>query len=147
MNPKLVYLVQADTTVGFSSSCDERLSAVKQRSLSQKILQTVDSFHTLTFYTRVPQKFKKRVRNSKKTTFIYPNLKSFRVISKDCEFYDFLQKFNILYSTSANKTKTNFERDFAYENAEVIVEDVNGFSEKTASKIFKLTKSRILKIR
>ena len=83
MDSSLVYLVQTDTTVGFSSSSDEKLSAIKQRPQSKKILHTIDSFKILQEYTRVPKKFRKRVRNSKKTTFIYPNGKSFRVIPKE----------------------------------------------------------------
>ena len=100
MDSSLVYLVQTDTTVGFSSSNDEKLSLIKQRPTNQKILQTVDSFKTLKQNTRVPKEFRKRVRNSKKTTFIYPNTHSFRVISKDDRFFRFIHKFKSLYSTS-----------------------------------------------
>ncbi len=105
MDSKLVYLVQTDTTVGFSSFDDEKLSLLKQRPLSQKILQTVDSFKTLKENTRVPKKFRKKIRQMKKTTFIYPNGNSFRVINKNDSFYDFISKFGKLYSTSANQTK------------------------------------------
>jgi tRNA A37 threonylcarbamoyladenosine synthetase subunit TsaC/SUA5/YrdC len=147
MDSKLVYLVQTDTTVGFSSSDDEKLSALKQRPPTQKILQTVDSFKTLNQNTRVPKKFRKRVRNSKKTTYIYPNKMSFRVISKKSVFYDFIHKFNILYSTSANKTGRNYDKSFANEASEIIVEDKNNFFETTASKIIKINKSTIFRIR
>ena len=147
MDSSLVYLVQTDTTVGFSSSSDEKLSLVKQRPLSKKILNTVDSFSTLSKNTRVPKNFRQKVRNSKKTTFIYPNGNSFRVVDKNSKFYDFIHKFAILYSTSANKTSKNFEREFALENAEVIVEDKRGFFETTASRIFKLSRKRVKKIR
>lgn len=147
MDSSLVYLVQTDTTVGFSSSSDEKLSLVKQRSLSQKILNTVDSFFTLNKNTRVPKKFRKNVRNSKKTTFIYPNGNSFRVVDKSLEFYDFINKFGILYSTSANKTSKNFEKEFAYEVAEIIVEDKKGFFETKASNLIKLSKKRLKKLR
>ena len=44
MNKDLIYLVQTDTTVGFSSASAEKLSDVKQRPVSKKILYTVDSF-------------------------------------------------------------------------------------------------------
>ncbi len=44
MNLDLVYLVQTDTTVGFSSFDDEKLSNIKQRPSNQKILKTLDSF-------------------------------------------------------------------------------------------------------
>lgn len=108
MNPDLVYLVQTDTTVGFSSSNDEKLSNIKQRPSNQKILKTLDSFVTLKEFARVPKKFRKIVRNSSKTTFIYPNLNSFRVVKSESIFFDFIKKFRVLSSTSANKTKKKF---------------------------------------
>ena len=90
MDKNLIYLVQTDTTVGFSSFDDEKLSNVKQRAINQKNLKTVDSFSSLKEFTRVPKKYRKIVRNSKKTTFIYPNSNSFRVINKDEPFYNFI---------------------------------------------------------
>jgi tRNA A37 threonylcarbamoyladenosine synthetase subunit TsaC/SUA5/YrdC len=147
MNSSLIYLVQTDTTVGFSSSSDEKLSIVKQRPLTKKILNTVDSFDTLKKNTRIPKNFRKKVRNSNKTTFIYPNGMSFRVVNKDSAFYDFIHKFGILYSTSANKTAEKFEKDFATIGADILVEDKNGFYETTASTIIKLSKRTLKKIR
>lgn len=147
MDSSLVYLVQTDTTVGFSSLNDEKLSTIKQRPTSKKILHTVDSFKTLTQYTRVPKDFRKKVRNSKKTTFIYPNTKSFRVVNKDSNFYDFINKFGILYSTSANKTAEKFDKDFATIGADIIVEDKRGFYETKASRIIKLSKKSLKIIR
>lgn len=147
MDSALVYLVQTDTTVGFSSSSDEKLSLLKQRPQTKKILNTVDSFSTLNKNTRVPKKFRKKVRNSKKTTFIYPNGHSFRVVDKNSDFYNFIHKFGVLYSTSANKTTEKFERDFAQNGAEIIVEDKRGFYETKASTIIKLSKKQSLKLR
>jgi len=142
MDSSLVYLVQTDTTVGFSSSDDEKLSLVKQRPRSKKILNTVDSFKTLKKYTRVPKKFRKQVRRSSLTTFIYPNEKSFRLINSNINFHSFIQKFGILYSTSANKTGKSFEYEFAQMHSDIIVEDKNGFFESSASRIIKINKSR-----
>ncbi|NCB13523.1 MAG: Sua5 YciO YrdC YwlC family protein [Erysipelotrichia bacterium] len=147
MDSNLIYLVQTDTTVGFSSSSDEKLSLLKQRPQTKKILNTVDSFSTLNKNTRVPKKFRKKVRNSKKTTFIYPNGHSFRVVDKNSDFYNFIHKFGVLYSTSANKTTEKFERDFAQNGAEIIVEDKRGFYETKASTIIKLSKKQSLKLR
>ena len=147
MDSSLVYLVQTDTTVGFSSLNDEKLSLIKQRPTSKKILHTVDSFKTLNQKARVPKEFRKLVRNSKKTTFIYLNGNSYRVVDKKSDFYNFINKFKILYSTSANKSSKNFEEDFALDIAEVIVEDKKGFFETKASKIVKLSKKRAKKIR
>lgn len=147
MNKDLIYLVQTDTTVGFSSSNDEKLSAIKQRPSSQKILQTLDSFDTLKNKTRVPKNFRKKVRNSKKTTFIYPNKNSYRVISKDNAFHPFISKFTNLYSTSANLSTKSFDMDFAKENSDIIVYTKDDFSEKNSSNIFILSKNRVKKIR
>ena len=147
MDSSLVYLVQTDTTVGFSSLNDEKLSFIKQRATSKKILHTVDSFKTLNQNTRVPKNFRKKVRNSKKTTFIYPNGKSFRVVNTNSRFYEFIHKFGILYSTSANKTAESFDKDFAIIGADVIVEDKRGFFETKASKILKISKKTLKIIR
>lgn len=147
MDSSKVYLVQTDTTVGFSSSYDEKLSRAKQRPSNQKILQTVESFSTLQQKTRIPKKYKKRIRNSSKTTFIYPNLNSFRVVSPKSSFYAFIKKFKILYSTSANKTSHSFNYDFAIKKSDTTVESKEGFFETTASSIYKVTKSKIKKIR
>lgn len=143
MDSSLVYLVQTDTTVGFSSLSDEKLSFIKQRPTSKKILHTVDSFKTLNQNTRVPKKFRKIVRNSKKTTFIYVNQKSFRVVNQESKFYDFIHKFSILYSTSANKTTHKFEREFAISGADILVEDKRNFFETKASRLIKLSKKRL----
>lgn len=147
MDSSLVYLVQTDTTVGFSSFNDEKLSTIKQRPKTKKILNTVDSFCTLNKHTRIPKKFRKKVRNSKKITFIYPNKMSFRVVKKSSNFFDFIHKFGILYSTSANKTAEKFDREFATLGADILVEDKKGFYETTASTIIKLSKQNLKKIR
>ena len=142
MDSFLVYLVQTDTTVGFSSSNDEKLSLIKQRPTSKKILHTVDSFKTLNQNTRIPKRFRRVIRNSKKTTYVYPNLKSFRVVDKRSKFYDFIHKFKILYSTSANKTAENFNKEFAILGADILVEDKRDFFETKASRILKVSKKR-----
>jgi len=142
-----VYLVQTDTTVGFSSFSDEKLTNIKQRPNSQKMLQTVDSFKTLNSFTRVPKEHRKKVRHSKKTTFIYPNGNSYRVIFQDSNFYNFIKKFKSLYSTSANLTGKNFDEIFAKEKSDVIVYTKDNFNETTASTIYKLSKIKKKKIR
>ncbi|AXX92188.1 Sua5 YciO YrdC YwlC family protein [Malaciobacter molluscorum LMG 25693] len=147
MNPKFVYLVQSDTTVGFSSTDDEKLSNLKKRPTTQKVLQVVDSFNTLKQNARVPKLHKKRVRRSKKTTFIYPNTLSFRVIPRDDMFYDFVHKFKKIYSTSANITTKHFDEEFATKNAQVVVETKEGFSETISSSIYLLKKKKLKKIR
>lgn len=143
----LVYLVQTDTTVGFSSSDDEKLSLIKNRSTSQKILQTVDSFKTLKTKTRIPNKFKNRVRRSKNSTYIYENKNSFRVIDKNDCFSPFISKFQTLYSTSANHTKKVFDENFSLKACDIVVYNKKSFEEKKSSKIYKISRNKICKIR
>ena len=145
MNRDKIYLVQTDTTVGFLSQNKEVLNIIKGRKKSQKILREVDSLKTLKEFVRVPNRFKKQVRNAKKTTFIYKNGESFRVV-KDERHLEFLKKFKWMYSTSANITGCKFDEKWAREVADIIVED-GGFFEGEASKIYKISRERIKRIR
>lgn len=147
MDASKVYLVQTDTTVGFLSNDDKKLTAIKQRPQTQKILQVVESFQTLKTQVRVPQKFKNHVRRAKNTTFIYPNQTSFRVIPSDNVHYNFIKKFKKMYSTSANLTQHHFDETFAKEHVDIIVEDKNGFFEAASSRLIKLSCTKIKKLR
>ncbi|WP_458700772.1 Sua5/YciO/YrdC/YwlC family protein [Sulfurospirillum sp. 1307] len=146
MIQQLVYLVQTDTTAGFLSQNPLKLSSSKQRDPNQKFLICVDSFKTLKNFTRVPKNLKKSIRRAKKTTYIYPNKKAIRVV-KDEEHLKFLKKFHWMYSSSANKTRQNFDFRYANEKADIIVEDERGFFESSPSKIIKISKSKQQRIR
>jgi len=147
VNKEKVYLAQTDTTVGFLSSDDKKLSSIKQRSSSQKMLQIVDRFTTLKQQLRIPKKFKKLVRNSKKTTFIYANGNSYRVIDKNFPHHSFIMKFGIMYSTSANITQNKFDKQYALNNCDISVEDNQNFFESTPSKIYKINNIKMQRIR
>lgn len=147
MLSNLVYLVQTDTTVGFSSDNEKKLSLIKNRPTIQKTLQTVDSFKTLKTKTRIPNKFKNRVRRSKNSTFIYENKSSFRVIDKNDSFSSFISKFQTLYSTSANHTKKLFNEKFSLQASDIIVYTKNPFEEKNSSKIYEISRIKLNKIR
>lgn len=147
MNSSLVYLTQTDTTVGFLSQADEKLCSAKQRDSKQKILQVVDSFKTLKKLVRVPNRHKKAIRYAKNTTIIYPNKLAFRVVPKNSNHQNFLQKFHIMYSTSANKTKNNFNLDYAIQHSNILVYTKENFIEKKASSIYRVNKIKKIKIR
>lgn len=147
MNKNSIYLVQTDTTVGFLSYDDKKLNRIKKRSSTQKMLQVVDSFKTLKQQSRIPKKHRKFIRNSTKTTFIYENGNSYRVVDKYSFHHTFVKKFALMYSTSANITKSNFDLDYACTNSDVIVEDNQGFFESKPSKIIKITKNNLFKLR
>ena len=146
MNSSDVYLVQTDTTVGFLSSDDKKLTKIKNRDKNQKILQVVDSFRTLKQFVRVPKQYRKKVRNSKITTFIYKNGSGFRVVDRDSKHQNFIKKFTCLYSTSANVTKKQFNKKFAVDKSDIVVYD-DDFMEKISSEIYILSKRKIKKLR
>jgi tRNA A37 threonylcarbamoyladenosine synthetase subunit TsaC/SUA5/YrdC len=147
LNSSLIYLTQTDTTVGFLSQNDKKLCGAKQRDNNQKILQVVDKYETLNKLVRVPQKYKKFIRRARTTTIIYPNGLAFRVVDKNSSHQNFLLKFNIMYSTSANKTKNDFNIQYAVDKSDILVYKKNDYMEKQASKILKITKSKMKKIR
>jgi len=144
MNPNKIYLTQTDTTVGFLSQNKNKLNQIKKRPLNQKILREVDSLDTLKSFVRVPNRFKNKIRRAKKTTFIYPNGESFRVV-KDKKHLEFLHKFQWMYSTSANLTGEKFNKNFAIKKADIIVG--YNFFEGEPSTIYKLSKTKIKKVR
>jgi len=146
MNPRLIYLVQTDTTVGFLSQNSDKLSCIKQRDKNQLFLTCTDSLKTLEEFTRVPNKFKKQIRRSKTTTYIYPNNKAIRVI-KDEVHLIFLKKLSWTYSSSANLTKKTFKMDYAKQKADIIVEDSRGFFESKPSNLMKINNIKVQKLR
>ncbi|BCD68450.1 Sua5/YciO/YrdC/YwlC family protein [Nitratiruptor sp. YY09-18] len=146
MDPKKVYLAQTDTTVGFLSQDSEKLARIKKRPPSKPFLIAVSSLKNLQKFVRVPKKHKNLVRRAKKTTFIYPNGKALRVINWG-EHYKFLRKFGWCYSTSANASGKRFEREWAMKQADIVVEDWRGLYESTPSRLYKLGKKRMQKIR
>lgn len=146
MNPNKIYLTQTDTTVGFLSQNREKLNKIKNRPASQPVLREVDTLDTLKKFVRVPNSHKKRVRRAKKTTFIYPSGESFRVV-RDKKHLEFLKKFKWMYSTSANLHGKKFDEKWAKSAADIIVEDERGLYEGEASKIYRLGRKKIKKIR
>lgn len=123
------------------------MTRIKQRPDDKKILQVVKNNKILLENTRVPNIYKSKVRRSKKRTFIYPNGESFRVVYRFDNHYNFLDKFDILYSTSANMTNQSFDFDFANSCSDVVVYSKEQFEQKNSSKIFKITNKKIQKIR
>jgi tRNA A37 threonylcarbamoyladenosine synthetase subunit TsaC/SUA5/YrdC len=120
---------------------------LKQRSKFQKMLRVTDSFKTLKDNVRVPQKYKKLIRKSTNTTFVYHNSDSYRVVNKNSLHINFIKKFNTLYSTSANQTKQLFKIDFAKANCNIEVINKNNYQEYKSSIIIKLTNHKKRKLR
>jgi len=101
-----IVLTQTDTTVGFISQDASKLADIKSRSNTKPFIKVLNTALGL----RVPSKFKKTIRRSKKTTFIVKN-KAFRISSLK-QNSQILRDTSWHYSTSANEANKNFNREF-----------------------------------
>ena len=144
MFKKLLFLSQTDTTIGFLSKDDKRLSNVKRRLPNKSYIKALPSFKALKSNTRVPNIHKNRVRRAKRTTFIIGK-NSYRVI-KNSKHNLLLDRLEWAFTTSANLSGDNYNDKFAKDNCDVIVsccsKDI-----KIASTIYKINNSIIDKIR
>lgn len=140
----MIYLAQTDTTAGFLSKNLEEINTLKGRAKDKPCLITSARFSELKEITRIPSKFKNLVRRARKTTFIYPNNQAIRIV-KECVHAKFLEKNGYFYSSSANKHGQNFDEFWAKKVAHVVVDEA--FFEDTPSKIYKLSRKKIKKIR
>jgi tRNA A37 threonylcarbamoyladenosine synthetase subunit TsaC/SUA5/YrdC len=141
-----VLLTQTDTTVGFLSQNSNKLYEIKSRKATKPFIKVYKNFKSfLIDGNRVPSSQKNLVRRSKKTTFIVKN-RAFRVanISLNSQL---LRNFTWQYSTSANKSKENFSKEFCEAKADIIIEDINGLNEKKSSALIRINNHKRRKIR
>ena len=140
----LIFLSQTDTTIGFVSQNENRLSHIKKRLPNKSYIKALPSLKALKSNTRVPNIHKNRVRRAKKTTFII-NKNSYRVI-KNSKHNLLLNRLGWLYTTSANLSGAEYNHQFAITNSDIIISFANKNIQK-ASKIYKITNHRINKVR
>lgn len=140
----MIYLAQTDTTAGFLSQNLAKLNKIKGRKETQPCIITLSNLANLKNFTRVPQNFKNLARRAKKTTIIYPNHRSFRVV-KDKRHLEFLKTLGWAYSSSANLHNHKFDEIWAKSVADIVIDD--NLSQNKASTILKISKTRARKIR
>jgi len=143
MKPDLIYLVQTNTTVGFLSQNLEKLNQIKKRPANKKFLKVVSEYSLL---PRTPKKHRKRIRRTPNNNTYVINNEAYRVITEP-HHREFLKKFKWMYSSSANESGKNFDEEFATKNADVLVVDKRGYFESDPSKIYKLSKNKIKRLR
>ena len=139
---KRVFLTNTDTTIGFISKSSKALDTAKNRASNKKYIEALPCFKSLT--KRVPKKYRKFIRNSSKSTFIISKNYSFRVI-KDSRHNLLLKRLKKAYSSSANASNQEYDYDYAYRNANIIVYPLK--NQTQPSKIYKLGKAQLIKIR
>lgn len=141
-----LFLAQSDTTAGFLSKDKNLILKAKQRSKNKAILQTSASIFEIKKICRIPQIINKQIRRVRKTSFIFPNGEAFRVV-RDSKHKEFLEQFGLMYSSSANISGFGFDKDFAFNVADIIILDRREIYENKPSNIFKIKKNNIQKIR
>ena len=139
-----VFLTQTDTTIGFVSQNAQRLTNIKKRPPHKHYIIAVNNLQTFKDFGRVPKAHKKRVRRSKRTTFILPNTHSYRVI-KDKHHLLLLNRLKWAYTTSANLSGVDYDDSFAKNVANILITPLN--LSKKASNIIKLGKDSYKRIR
>ena len=153
-----IFLAQCDTTAGFLSANQARILEIKNSPKDKAILRESCDLAHIKALSRIPRILQRHLRRAKKTTFIFDNNLSFRVVgesylsgesreSSTNLHHKFLKRFGTLFSSSANQKGRKFERNFALNGADIIVSDNRGFFEDSPSSIFRVKKSKIRKIR
>jgi tRNA A37 threonylcarbamoyladenosine synthetase subunit TsaC/SUA5/YrdC len=141
-----VILMQTDTTVGFLSQDAARLYEIKSRIKSKPFIKVYSSFKDLSAQkNRVPSTQKNRIRRSKKTTFIIKN-RAFRV-AKSLLDSNILRNSTWFFSTSANESNREFDREFCESKADIIIENKYGLHESSSSSLIKINHNKRKKIR
>lgn len=142
----MLYLAQTDTTAGFLAHNPDTIARAKNRETNKPFVWTTARLSNLREVVRVPKKFATRVRKSRRCTFIIRN-RAVRLVA-DCPHAGFLQRFDGLFSSSANKSGERFCMDFALRSARICVfERENPLCERTPSKIYRLNHHTIKRIR
>jgi tRNA A37 threonylcarbamoyladenosine synthetase subunit TsaC/SUA5/YrdC len=141
-----IFLTQTDTTIGLLSQDSDRLSYIKERLPNKHYIKALPSLKTLKLSTRVPQIHKNRVRRSNRTTFIFPNGESYRII-KDKRHRDLIDRFGWLYTTSANLSGEKFDEEFALKKADIVVKYPIKNRDTPPSKLIKLSQTNLKRLR
>jgi tRNA A37 threonylcarbamoyladenosine synthetase subunit TsaC/SUA5/YrdC len=140
-----VGLAQTDTTVGFVSQNEQALARIKKRPVTKPFLKTFASFKAYKPGGRVPSRFKREVRRSKRTTYIIKN-EALRIVSEGA-YHELLKPYGWLCSTSANASGAWYDAAFAFSAADIVIENSRGLFEAAPSRIYKLNRTKKRRIR
>jgi tRNA A37 threonylcarbamoyladenosine synthetase subunit TsaC/SUA5/YrdC len=141
-----VFLTPTDTTTGFVSQNAAKLDHIKGRPADKHYICALPSLNALKQRTRIPQAHKNRVRRARKSTFIYPGGDSYRIV-RDTAHRHLIERLGWAYTTSANPSGKAYDPLFAREAADVIVSFPEYSHKASASKIYKIGRTRIKRIR
>jgi tRNA A37 threonylcarbamoyladenosine synthetase subunit TsaC/SUA5/YrdC len=138
-------LTQTDTTVGFLSQDSALLATVKGRENNKPFLKVFASLKELQKSLHIPARYRSRLRHARKTTFVVKN-QAVRYVNDGVHSH-LIQKYGWLYSTSANESGKEYNRDFCITHSTIRIEDNRGFTPSEPSHIYHLTPTRLKKLR
>ena len=136
-----VFLTSTDTAIGFLSKNASSLDRAKKRANGKKYITALPSLKNLS--KRVPTKHKNLIRRSKKTTFIIDKNFSFRVVQNKNHNL-LLKRLGWAYTSSANESGKEYDYNYAYKKADIIIYPLKNSSPST---ILKLGKRKVKKVR
>ncbi|MCX6062534.1 MAG: hypothetical protein NT103_09835 [Campylobacterales bacterium] len=140
-----IILAQTDTTIGFLSQDSASLARLKGREEGKPFLKVFASLNLLQSTVRVPLKYRSWIRHARHTTFVIKN-QAVRYVN-DSAHARLIQKYGWLYSTSANESGHEYDKNFCLIHSDHIIEDSRGFNSSSPSKIFRLTSLQSKKLR
>jgi len=143
---KSIILAQTDTTVGFLSQNAALLREIKVRSTEKPFICVFHNFSTLKHQgIRIPNRYKRCVRRSKKRTYIVKD-QAFRVGSYPANSA-VLRQLQWSFSTSANESGKSYDPIFCEQKADIIVQEKHGLYEGRASELYKINNKRKKRLR
>ena len=145
MRDTTVYLTATDTTIGLVSQSDERLDAIKGRPAHKHYITALPSLRALKKRTRIPAHHRNRVRRARRTTFVLPNSRSWRIVH-DPRHRRLIQRLGWAYTTSANRSGEAYDEAWAREVADVVIEPLDG-TDLVPSTILKLRGEHVSRVR
>jgi len=116
-----VYLTDTDTTIGFVSQDPVRLDTIKGRAPEKHYIIALPTLAALTSRTRVPLHHANRIRRSRRTTFVLPDGRSWRIIH-DPRHRPLIRQLGWAYTTSANRSGEAFDEAWARGVADAVIE-------------------------
>ncbi len=145
MNPdRLLFLTDTDTTVGFLSRDPELLDRAKRRHGEKHYITALPSLRSLRDRARVPRPYRRRLRRSRKESYILPSGHSYRIV-RDPRHLLLLKRLEWAYTSSANLSGAAYDEEYARRVADVVVEPLG--APRTPSRIYRLGHRKLRRIR
>ena len=140
-----VYLTATDTTIGFVSQNAARLDTIKARPPHKHYIIALPSLRALVARTRVPALHARRIRRARRTTFILPDGRSWRIIPEGTH-HDLIARLGWAYTTSANRSGHPYDETWARTQADTVIDPLTP-PNSHPSRIIRLGRTRMVRVR